>query len=530
MLMALDANSGDADVVIIGGGHNGLVAGGYLSRAGRRVVLVEAADTLGGMTSSAALIPGAPGHTVHPCAVDVIFMRTNTIERDLDLHRHGYRTIETDAPYAYLHPDGTPLVIWRDPARTAEEIRRFCPSDADAYLEFTDLLSAFLAIAVPAMRSDITRPAPRELARIARAVVKNRKQLSGVVGLVTASALQAVDERFTHPVVRAALLGLAAGAGPVENDASAMSFLLLGLLHDYGVGRPVGGMQSLVDALTASFCSHGGQIRTGTPVSEIQVRGGRAVGVTLADGSSISARAVLSTADPHTTLRELLPDGTLDRQLTARVDHIPANADGASPFKVDLALSGHATVPNHRHPEVDLREPVLLYGTEQNIVDSFAAAARGEVCEDPFIWACITSAVDATQAPEGQDCVYLYPPAMPSRPPGGWEGMTSLAEKITTDTAGKILGRLDELEIGRWVESPDQMARRTRAWQGSILHVDFSLMRTGPLRPAWGLGSYRTPIDGLFLGGAGTHPGGSVSGLPGKLSSRRVERDLTKRR
>jgi phytoene dehydrogenase-like protein len=104
-----------------------------------------------------------------------------------------------------------------------------------------------------------------------------------------------------------------------------------------------------------------------------------------------------------------------------------------------------------------------------------------------------------------------------------------LAEKVTTNAAGKILGRLEELEIGRWVEDPDQMAHRTRAWQGSILHVDFSLMRTGPLRPAWGLGSYRTPIDGLFLGGAGTHPGGSVSGLPGKLSSRRVERSLAKR-
>jgi phytoene dehydrogenase-like protein len=518
----------DADVVIVGGGHNGLVAGGYLARAGHRVVLVEAADTLGGMTSSAALIPGAPRHIVHPCAVDVIFLRTTTIERDLDLRRYGYRTVETDAPYAYLHPDGTALVIWRDARRTADEIRRFCPADADTYLELTDLLSAFLAIAVPAMRTDVTRPAPREIARIALGVAKNRKRGGDMLGLVTASAMQAVDERFTHPVVRSALLGLAAGAGPVCNDASAMSFLLLGLLHGYGVSRPVGGMQSLVDALAASFRSHGGQIRTGTAVSEIVVSGGRAAGVALADGSSISARTVLSTADPHTTLRDLVPAGTLDRQVTARVDHIPANAAGASPFKVDLALAGHATVPNHRHPDVDLREPVLLYGTEQAIVASFAAAARGEVCEDPFIWACITSAVDSTQAPEGQDCLYLYLPAMPSRPPGGWDGLSSLAEKVTVNTAGKILGRLDELEIGRWVENPDQMARRTRAWQGSILHVDFSLMRTGPLRPAWGLGSYRTPIDGLFLGGAGTHPGGSVSGLPGKLSSRRVSRHLAK--
>jgi phytoene dehydrogenase-like protein len=289
-------------------------------------------------------------------------------------------------------------------------------------------------------------------------------------------------------------------------------------------------MQTLVEALAASFVAHGGQIRTGTAVSEVRVRGGRTTGVILADGSEISARAVLSTADPYTTLRRLLPDGTLDRQVTARVDHIPANAHGASPFKVDLALSGQASVPRHRHPDVDLRKPVLLYGTEHAVVDSFTAAARGEICDNPFMWACISTAVDSGQAPDGQDCVYQYPPAMPSRPPGGWAAVSPTAEKVTLATAGKFLGGLEDLELGRWVETPDEMARRTGAWQGSIVHVDFSLMRTGPLRPAWGLGNYGTPVEGLFIGGAGTHPGGSVSGLPGKLSSRRVERHLAAQR
>src|SRR5207248_4226859 len=165
---------------------------------------------------------------------------------------------EPDPPYAYLHPDGTPLVIWRDPARTAAEIRRFCPADATAYLQFAGLLKAFLAIAVPAMRTDVTRPSVGELARIAGAALKSRRQLGDIVGLLSASALQAVDERFTHPVVRSALLGLAAGAAPVHSEASAMSFLLLGLLHGYGVSRPVGGMQSLANALAASFLSRGG--------------------------------------------------------------------------------------------------------------------------------------------------------------------------------------------------------------------------------------------------------------------------------
>lgn len=309
----------------------------------------------------------------------------------------------------------------------------------------------------------------------------------------------------------------------MESEASAMGFLLLGLLHGYGVSRPVGGMQTLVDALATSYRAHGGEIRTGTVVSEIRVSGNRTTGVILADGSSITARAVLSTADPYSTLRHLLPDGTLDRQMTARVDHIPANAHGASPFKVDLALSGRVSIPRHHHPDVDLRKPVLLYGTEEAIVESFTAAARGEICGVPFIWACISTAVDSTQAPDGQDCVYLYPPAMPSRPPGGWAALSPTAEKITLTTAAKFLGGLEDAELGRWVETPDEMARRTGAWRGSIVHVDFSLMRTGPLRPAWGLGKYATPIEGLFIGGAGTHPGGSVSGLPGKLSSRRVD-------
>ncbi|WP_009478461.1 NAD(P)/FAD-dependent oxidoreductase [Rhodococcus sp. JVH1] len=518
----------DTDVVVIGGGHNGLIGATYLARQGKNVTVVEAGNSLGGMTTSGRLIESAPEHTVHPCAVDIIFMRTTSIISDLELHRHGLRTIESDATYAYLHTDGRSLVFWRDPKRTAADIRRFSADDADAYIEFTDLLRAFLAVAVPAMRMDPLRPDPKELRRILTAAIGNRRHVNDLVGLATASAVQIVAERFEHPAVRSALLGLAAGAGPVAADGSAMSFVLVGLLHEYGVSRPAGGMQSLIDAVAASFRESGGKIVTGTPVSEILMESGRAAGVVLADGQTIKSQAVLSTADPHTTLRELVPEGTLDRRTLARVDHIPANATGASPFKVDLALSGRATVPHHTHSDVDLRQPVLLYGTEEDIVSSFESAARGELPGNPFMWACITTAVDPTQAPKGQDSVYLFNPAMPVAPREGWAPLAGPAEKLTIDTAQRFLGGLSDHEIGRWVESPDQMAARTRAWKGSIVHVDISLTRTGPLRPAWGLGGYTTPVEGLFLGGAGTHPGGSVSGLPGKLSSTRVSRYLSK--
>ncbi|MDJ0441203.1 phytoene desaturase family protein [Rhodococcus qingshengii] len=514
----------DADVVIIGGGHNGLVAGSYLARSGKKVVLVEASSDLGGMTTSGRFIDSAPDHIIHPCAVDVIFMRTTSIAKDLELRRHGYRTIETDAAYAYLHADGSSIVIWRDPERTASEIRRFSPADADAYLKFTKMLKALLAVGVPVMRTDLSHPEIGEIRRVLGAVVGNRRQIGEMVALVVTSAVQAVAERFSHPAVRAALIGLAAGAGPVEADGSGMAFLLLGLLHEYGVSRPIGGMQTLVNSLASSFQASGGKVFVDSPVAQVLLEGDRARGVELEDGRVIKAKSVLSTADPHTTLRDLVADGVLDRQTLARVDHIPANAAGASPFKVDMALSGLLTIPNHIHPDVDLRHPVILYGTEDDVVSSFTACTRNELPSNPFMWACIPTAVDPTQAPVGQDTLYLYPPAMPARPLRGWKDLSGDAEKLTVERAQQFIGGIDEFEIGRLTETPEQMAARTRAWKGSILHVDFSPLRTGPLRPAWGLGGYRTPIDGLFLGGAGTHPSGSVTGLPGKLSAARVRR------
>ncbi|MBU1054897.1 MAG: NAD(P)/FAD-dependent oxidoreductase [Proteobacteria bacterium] len=520
------------DVVVIGGGHNGLIAACYLDKAGHKVVVVEAQKNIGGMTSSGPFIKSAPEHIIHPCAVDSIFLRTTSIINDLDLKKHGFSTVDPDPSYAHLTPEGESIVFWRDAAKTADEIKRYSPEDARAYIDFANTLNAMLDIALPMMRSDPKRPSVREVLRSIGSSISHRRLLGDVGGLAMGTADQAVCERFEHPFVIAALLGLAGGAGPIDADGSGLGHIILALLHKVGVGRPVGGMQSLADSLKRRLYEGNGSVLTGTPVEEILVDNNRAEGVRLADGRLIKADSVLAACDPRTALGRLLPDGVLDRKIKARVDHIPANARGAAPMKVDLALNGRVEISRHqklRKDGVDLRVPALIIGTAEEIRSSFANSMRGELTPGLYFWAAVPTACDPGQAPAGQDVLYLYPPAVPAYPAEGWQILRQKAENIMMSEASRYFDNLDSLEIGRWVETPEDLCARTGAVNGCVTHVDFALLRSGPLRPAWGLGGYVTPVKGLFLGAAGSHPGGAVSGLPGKLSSARVIRYLARR-
>jgi phytoene dehydrogenase-like protein len=290
-------------------------------------------------------------------------------------------------------------------------------------------------------------------------------------------------------------------------------------------------MQSLSDSLKRCLCKYGGIVVTGTPVEEILVENGRAEGVQLTDGRVVTADCVLAACDPRTALGRLLPDDALDRRIKARVESIPANACGAAPMKVDLALKGKVEISKHqklRKDRVDLRKPALIVGTADDIRSSFTSSIRGELPPDIYFWAAIPTACDSSQAPEDQDVLYLYPPAVPAHPKEGWQVLREKAEQTIISKANRYFDNLDLLEIGRWVETPVDLCARTGAYNGCVTHVDFALLRSGPLRPAWGLGGYETPIKGLFLGAAGSHPGGGVSGIPGKLASKRAIKYLAR--
>jgi phytoene dehydrogenase-like protein len=522
--------SDDADVVVVGGGHNGLVAACYLAKAGHRVALVEAAPQLGGLSTSGPLIPEAPEHIVHPAALDLMMIRRTSIISDLGLERHGFRMIEAEPAYGYLHPGGESVMFWRDPARTARDISVYSADDAKAYLEYAKVLDALLAVSVPMMRADPLRPAPREVARAARGLVRHRRQMSDLVTLATGTAESIAHEYFTHPATLGAILGLAGGTVSPNVEGSGLALILPAILHRIGVGRVQGGIQRLINALAASLVEAGGKVFTGSPVEEILVQSGRTTGVRLADGRVLRSDAVLTSCDPRTTFERLLPADAVDRRTRTRASFVPANALGCDVMKIDLALSGRVRFPHHpREDGLDLRKPLVVLGTEQETAASFTSSQRGELPSAPLLWVANPTGHDPSQAPPDQDVVYIYPAAVPRDPDGGWPAAKDDMAKRAIGQAGRFMDGLERLEIGRYVETPHERSERAGTTNGTFLHVDFGLLRSGPLRPAWGLGGYKTPVEGLYLGGSGSHPSGSVTGLPGQLSSRHVDRFLRKR-
>jgi phytoene dehydrogenase-like protein len=466
-----------SDVIVVGAGHNGLVAVCYLAKAGADVLVVEANAVAGGCTTTAPLVAEAPDHLLSPCAADIITMRASTVVADLALHRHGYREIEIEPAYVTLLPDGASLAMRRDPRRTADEMRRFSAADANAFLELMRTFDDVLDAALPLVATNPTRPGVR--ARAGRAAARHPRSVAAVLGLAGASAVQAIAERFTHPIVQSAIATIANFGAPITGEGTGINLMVPAVVQRFGMVRPVGGMGALPAALERCVASHRGRLRTGSPVEQVLVRAGRAIGVRLESGEELGARAVLCATEPDRALTKLLPGGSLPRHLEQRARHIPCRNDG----------SGR------------LARPL------------------------PFV-SMVPTAADATQAPAGQDTLSLWSGWLPHEPPGGWPSFKGVVEKEFVANAMEYYDGIEELELGRAVETPGEISARTGVRDGNVYHVDMSLTRVGALRPALGFGGYRTPVAGFYITGAGTHPGPSVSGIPGQQAARTLLRDL----
>jgi phytoene dehydrogenase-like protein len=530
------------DVVVIGAGHNGLVAANYLADASRRVLVVEASGSIGGFTASSRSIPEAPEHLTHPYSFDPFFWDSFPPATELGLDQHGLKRVRVDPGLVYLDPDDASIGFWESPQATAAEIERFSKSDARTYLDFAELLRGFSDIALSYFISNPSRFDARPLARTARFAWKHRGKLRDIASLATGSAAEAIGERFEHPVVRNALHAAAGSTIPNSADGSGAGFLWLANQHRHSHQHPVGGIQSLPNALARRLQSLGGTVTVNAPVQEILIRGHRAVGVRLADGREIAAaEAVVASCDPKTALGKLLPDGTLEPQIEARVRNISVTNQGYGQMKVDLAFSGQLSLARYekeRGDGLDLRRPMHVLATEHGIERAFARSAAGLIpYDDDFtMWNVIPTGADPSQAPPGQDNFYCYLAVAPYSPHEGWDvpdadGITTRqrAGQAAVNKLGKFYEGVEQLEIGRRVLTNEDFQRLVGASGGSITHVDLTMSRVGPRRPARGLAGYRTPVDRLFLGGSGSHPTGGITGAPGYMAAREVIRANRKR-
>lgn len=520
----------EVDVVIVGAGHNGMAAAGYLSRAGKKVFVVERLGKVGGMTSAGYMIPEAPQHLVTPCAVELLFVRGTGLIEDLDLVKHGLEWVDPDPTYAYLHPDGSSVCIFRDAERTAEDMARLNRDDGIRYRKFLQLLDALMDIGFPVMQAEPGRPDIGNMSKIIGNAVRNVRLKNELQILAAGTADQIACEWFEHPANIALLTNTAAGAGPIDDDGNAAAYMILAVLHRLGTGKPIGSLQAFSEALRRSIEASGAQIRLNAPVAEIIVDDGAAKGVRLEDGSVIRARAVIASCDPRTAYAMTTP-GQVDRRLLRRIEHAPANRSNAAPLLANIAMSGPLTLKRHqdlRHDDADLAKAVGYIGTPEEVRESFAAAKRGDLPKRHAVSLTPLSNSDPTQAPPGGSLAYVYVPAIAVDAREGWND--ALKDRVM----GDLIEQMSEFyegfqnEVGRFVETPREREKRLNVTNGCVTHIDFGSLRSGINRPATGFGGPKPPVTGLYIGGAGAHPGGGISGIPGRIAAQRVQRYLRK--
>ena len=288
------------------------------------------------------------------------------------------------------------------------------------------------------------------------------------------------------------------------------------------------GTGALTDALARCLLESGGRISASRTVAAIDLADGRAGGA-LDTGEVIGARrAVLAACHPQVALGELLPAGTLDAPTANRVRHIPTDSQHASSFKVDVACSGRIELPRHqawRTDGVDLRQPVVCWATFEQHVAAWESCARGTLPAPLAGCAIIPTGLDPSQAPDGQDTFWWWTGIAPAHPHEPWSILGPKAADELLEQASVYYEGITSLEIARAVNTPPTFGERFNVPDGNVYHVDTTSLRFGPLRPAPGLGGYRTPVDGLYITGAGTHPVAGICGIPGQLAARTMLRE-----
>jgi phytoene dehydrogenase-like protein len=527
------------DAVVVGGGHNGLTAAAYLARVGLRTVVLERREVVGGSCVTEEIVPGCRASTTSYIAS----MLRPEIIRDLGLARHGLRMIPCEPALQIPSSDGGMLAWWSSPERTAADIARRSPRDAQAFLDLARLLKRLAASLEPYFLRpppDLSTPGPRRVTELVRLAGGLRgiggDGVTALVRVLTGSLRGLADRRFESKDVKTLLAAnnVYGMHGPPSRPGSALG-LLFHLMSggDQEVqgysGHVIGGMGAISDALAAAARGFGAEIRTGAPVAAVDVRRGRAVGVVLDDGTDIPARTVLSNADPKRTFLGLVDKRELPADFAAEVAAIRMDGPCA---KVNLMLAEEPRVTGMPDDADPARRAMFTLLPSTELADrSYEAASRGVLPDELWVDCVVASNVDPTLAPPGRHVMTCFVQYVPYRlGEGTWDQRRDELGDRVLDAIAAYAPNVPRAVVARQVLTPLDLERTYGLTEGNIFHGDLSLDQLFFMRPVPGWSRYRTPIAGLYLCGAGAHPGGGVTGAPGHNAAATVLRDLRRRR
>ncbi|MBZ5719259.1 MAG: NAD(P)/FAD-dependent oxidoreductase [Acidobacteriia bacterium] len=527
------------DAIVIGAGHNGLTAASYLARTGLSVLVLERRDIVGGCCVTEEI---APGCRVSTTSYIASMLRPEVIE-DLKLAEHGLRMVPCDPAIQVAFPDGRVVPWWVDRTRAKAEFGKFSAKDAETFVRVDDQLKKLARYLQPFFME----PPPEidagsiggwaDLFRVGKRFRGiSSDEISQLVAFLTGSLGEFLDHNYESDIIKTMFLAnnvYGKHGGPYQpGTAIGLLFhLLSGGEHNLQgfSGHVIGGMGSITQALAAAGRKLGVEIRTAAPVAQIDIRNGRARGVVLQDCTEIRARMVLSNADPKRTFLGMIPESELPGDFVHAIRGIKMAGPCA---KVNLVLNEEPRftgTPSQYTP---------LERSFYTLVPSLEFAERcydtckfGEIPEELWVDCVVSSNADDSLAPRGKHILTCFVQYVPYHlRQGTWDENRELLGDRVVRKIGEYAPNVPNSILARQVLTPLDLERTYGLTEGNIFHGDLRLEQLFFMRPVSGWSQYRTPIDGLYLCGAGTHPGGGVTGAPGHNAAQQVLRDWKKGR
>jgi phytoene dehydrogenase-like protein len=522
------------DVIVIGGGHNGLVNAAYLAKAGKKVLVLERRHVLGGAAVTEEIIPG---FLFSECSYVVSLLRPEII-RELDLPRHGLEILPLDGTFSPL-PDGNHLWRMNDHAKSIREIRRHSRVDAEAYDEFSKMMTPMCRFVKPMLSMippDPTTLHPRDLKQL-HFMMQRFRELSSderytLIQLMTMSSADFLDQWFETDVLKATMSASGIIGTFLGIRSPGTAYVLLhhymgeidGAFRSWGFSR--GGTGAISNAIAAAAREAGVEIRTKAPVGKIVVKNGRAAGVVLQSGEEISANVISSSVDPHLTFEKFLEPSELPSDFLEGVRRYKFRGSSG---KVNIALDALPEFKSIPGDGAHLRGAISISPSMEYMERAYDDAKYGQYSRRPYIDMVIPSLTDPSVAPAGKhvlSCFVQYAPYKLAE--GTWDDQRESFGDNVIDTISEYAPNIKNIIIGRQILTPLDLEREFGLTQGNIFQGELSLEQLFFLRPVAGWAYYRTPVDNLYMCGSATHPGGGIMGANGRIASQVILKEWKK--